>query len=1154
MLAGSAIILLLVALGIGSYLGRPRSDRLPAPDSATYQETARRFYRGLAALDVGLLDDAATEFARATELVPAEPASWANLGLTHVRRGAIEEATNPLNQAQALAPESAGIALLQGSLAGAAGRLEEAIAHLRRAADLDPDGLRARFALAGALERAGGPDGDRQARQLLDEILARQENLSVRLERARLAAKLADGPALRDSVLRLGERAAEWPPVAVEQYGALQREAGADDFGRAATAVAVLRNVLVRVPAFRASLAAVQIPPELIGAPLDRFLALPVVSVVASPPDESLTFSRAPIGTGEAAPASALTALPLGEPGVPAVFAASGRGVRRPGEPGEPVPFPGGALDAPPSGSSLLPLDWNHDFRTDLVLAGAGGLRLLLQGADGLFGDASADVADGAALTGVSCFGAWAADVEMDGDLDIVVGMSDEAVVVLRNTGNGSWSRLQPFGNVVGVRDFAWGDLDLDGDPDAALLDAEGGLHLLENQQAGLFRPWRAPDGLAPSVAIALGDVDADGKLDLVTLAADGGVWRVSAGEGTWDRTQIASWTGWPGGATAGAQRLLLADLDNNGALDLVGSGASGTAIWLADERRALRPLPAAPAAEIFGIADENGDGRLDLLGLDAGQPVWLHGRGERDYHWQVVHPRAQVEAGDQRINSFGVGGEVEVRAGLLRQKQVLGGAPVHFGLGSHTSVDVVRVAWPNGVMQAEFDLAADGVLVAQQRLKGSCPWVFTFDGDGYRFVTDFIWRSPLGLRINAQDTAEVAQTEDWVKIRGDQLVARDGFYDVRITAELWETHFFDHVSLLVVDHPEDLEVFVDERFSREIPVLAAHATKPPRPVARAWDDAGLDVTAIVGKQDGQYLATFERGAYQGVTRDHFVEFELGERTWREDEPVWLIAHGWIYPTDSSINVAIGQRGHPAPQGLALEVRDASGEWVVVHPDLGFPAGKNKTIMVDLSPALRAGANPRLRLRTNLEIYWDWLGYAPGAGAAVLDTTRLVSETAELRYRGFSRTTFEGPRRLELPQYDRLANVTQQWRDLVGYHTRFGDVRELLGGIDDRYVIMNAGDELLLRFPAPLPPPDGYSRDFVLIGDGWVKDGDFNTTFSRTVRPLPSHDRSAYGASPHLPELEDDPVYRRFPDDWRKYHTRFVTPRRFLGGAAADLP
>ena len=1141
-------------MGVAGYLVRQPADTLPPRDSANYLETARSFYRGLAALDVGLLDDAANEFLRAAELVPAEPASWANLGLTHVRRGAIDEAAGPLDRAQALAPSSGEVALLQGLVAGTDGRLDEGIAHLRRAVDLRPDAMQARFALAEAIERAGGPDADGQAAQLLDEILARQENLAVRLERARLAAKLTDGPALRDSVVRLGERAADWPPVAVEQYGALQREAGADDFGRAATAIAVLRNVLVRVPAFRASLAAVQIPPELIGAPLDRFLALPVVSVVASPPDESLTFSSAPIGTGEAAPASALTALPLGEPGVPAVFAASGRGVRRAGDPGEPVPFPGGALDAPLSGSSLLSLDWNHDFRTDLVLAGAGGLRLLLQGPDEQFVDAGAGGSDGASLDGVSCFGAWAADVEMDGDLDIVVGVNDDAVMVLRNNGDGGWSRQQPFGDVVGVRGFAWGDLDRDGDPDAALLDAAGGLHLFANEQAGQFRPWRAPDNLPRASAVTLGDVDADGVLDIVMLAADGAVWRVSAEPGTWDREQIASWTGGSGGGAAGGQRLLLADLDNNGALDVVGSGATGTAIWLAGERRALRSLPAAPAAEIFGIADENGDGRLDLLGLEAGRPVWLHGRGERDYHWQVVHPRAQVEAGDQRINSFGVGGEVEVRAGLLRQRQVLSGAPVHFGLGSQTTVDVVRVAWPNGVMQVEFDLAADGVLVAEQRLKGSCPWVFTFDGDGYRFVTDFIWRSPLGLRINAQDTAEVAQTEDWVKIRGDQLVARDGFYDVRITAELWETHFFDHVSLMVVDHPEDLDVFVDERFSREIPVLAVHATKPPRPVARAWDDAGLDVTAIVGEQDGQYLATFERGAYQGVTRDHFVEFELGERTWREDEPVWLIARGWIYPTDSSINVAIGQRGHPAPQGLALEVRNSSGEWVVVHPDLGFPAGKNKTIMVDLGAALRAGDNPRMRLRTNLEVYWDSLGYAPGADPAVLDTTRLVSETAELRYRGFSRTTFEGPRRLEVPHYDRLANVTQQWRDLVGYHTRFGDVRELVGGIDDRYVIMNAGDELQLRFPAPLPPPDGYSRDFVLIGDGWVKDGDFNTTFSRTVRPLPSHDRSVYDASSHLPELEDEPVYRRYPDDWRKYHTRFVTPNQFLGGAAADLP
>ena len=72
--------------------------------------------------------------------------------------------------------------------------------------------------------------------------------------------------------------------------------------------------------------------------------------------------------------------------------------------------------------------------------------------------------------------------------------------------------------------------------------------------------------------------------------------------------------------------------------------------------------------------------------------------------------------------------------------------------------------------MQAEFDLLSDEIVSATQRLKGSCPWLFTWNGEEVTFVTDFIWRSPLGLRINAQETAGVMTTEDWIKIRGDQL------------------------------------------------------------------------------------------------------------------------------------------------------------------------------------------------------------------------------------------------------------------------------------------------------------------------------------------------------------------------------------------------
>src|SRR5690606_33875544 len=146
------------------------------------------------------------------------------------------------------------------------------------------------------------------------------------------------------------------------------------------------------------------------------------------------------------------------------------------------------------------------------------------------------------------------------------------------------------------------------------------------------------------------------------------------------------------------------------------------------------------------------------------------------------------------------------------------------------------------------------------QRLKGSCPWVFVYDGKGIAFITDFIWRSPLGLAINGQEQAGVVLTADRVRIPGDRLVARDGFYDVRITAELWETHFFDEVSLLAVDHPEGTEVYVDERFSIPAPDLAPHLMSALKPIVRAHDHHGTDVTHLVTDLDARYLGTFARG------------------------------------------------------------------------------------------------------------------------------------------------------------------------------------------------------------------------------------------------------------------------------------------------------
>jgi hypothetical protein len=598
--------------------------------------------------------------------------------------------------------------------------------------------------------------------------------------------------------------------------------------------------------------------------------------------------------------------------------------------------------------------------------------------------------------------------------------------------------------------------------------------------------------------------------------------------------------------------RLFVADLDNNGASDLLVSSADGRAdVLLADGRgRFAPPTAAAPALRATDVADADGDGVLDLLGVNAaGAPTRAAGKGTRGYHYLVLRPRAKETTGDQRINSFGIGGVIQARAGLLLQTQPVERPVVHFGLGTRTEADVARIVWPNGSVRGEFALQGDRSLLAEQRLKGSCPFLFAWDGARFGFVTDCIWRSPLGLRINAQTTAGVAMTSDWVKIRGDQLAPRSGVYDLRVTAELWETHFFDHLGLMTVDHPEGTEVWVDERFAFPPPPLAVIATETPRPVARAVADDGTELTAAVAERDGRHADHFGRGRYQGVTRDHWLEVDLGGAG--APGPLYLIAHGWIHPTDSSINVALGQNPSAAPpSGLSIEVPDrtAPGGWRKAKDGLGFPTGKVKTVVLDLSGLWKPGEPRRLRLRTNLEIFWDQITWAHGAPSATIKTRKLAVDTAGLRPRGFSHVEAADRSSPELPRdYGARAATTQQrWRDLEGYYTRFGDVRELLGGIDDRYVIMNAGDEMRLTFLAPggaASPPAGWKRDYVLIGDGWVKDGDFNTTFSKTVLPLPTHDRADYETPPT--ELEDDPVYRRHADDWRDFHTRYVAPASF---------
>lgn len=1136
--------LVAVALYVSAALGACGPDRsLPESTSETYREAVSAFYAGLAAMEVGADEHAEASLLRVTRLVPREPAAWANLGLLALRRNEFDAAAERLETAEELAPQSSSIQILLGLLASNRGRLDEGMAYLRRAIELDSTNLRAMYGLAQEIERRAAEGWEAETERWLDRILSLDpDNIAVLVETSRIAARRGDAEDLQYAVSRIAALAPTWPIEAREQLDALQAAVSPSDFRDAATRLAFLRNVLLTVPVYRADLAAVQTPAQRVGEPIERFLRLPEPRATPAPPDDSMTFAIERLLPSDSADWAWAGAVSLSGEGPAALVVADGRRVRVVG--GATLAFPGGPTARPPSAHGIVALDFDYDFRLDLAMAGAGGLRLFRQDEPGAFSDVTAQMALPDPVIRAPYTSVWAADLDLEGDIDILLGAAAGPPRALRNNGDGTFTELRLFEDIDGLRGFAWADLDGDGDPDAALVDGAGTLHVFGDERQARFIERPLPGELSEVTAIAAADAGGDGRIDLILLRADGTIQRLS------DRADAAGWTLRELARSpdlrvedAGSARLFVADLDNNGGLDLTASNSAIGRIWLQDTRGNYRAAAIPIEAQIFAIVSLGQDGRLDLVGLTrAGRPVAMANRGTRDYRWTRLRPRAAEYAGDQRINSFGIGGEVELRSGLLYQKQPITAPIVHFGLGENLVGDVARIIWPNGVAQAEFDLPAERSVRATQRLKGSCPWVFTYDGTGMRFVTDFIWRSPLGMRINAQETAGAMSTEDWVKIRGDQLVPRDGYYDVRVTAELWETHFFDHVSLMVVDHPEGTQISVDERFAIPPPPLAVQVTAVPRPVARAWDDRGRDVTETIRAHDERYLDTFGRGRYQGVTRDHYVEVELGEDAPRTG-PLWLIASGWIRPTDSSINIAMSQGRHARPKGLRLEVPDGRGGWVTVAEELGFPAGKSKTVLISLADVFRPGTPRRVRLHTNLEVYWDRLAWAAGLPATEITTRRIAPATAELRFRGFSEVREADRSSPEYPTYERLAGTSPLWRDLIGYYTRFGDVRELLESTDDRYVIMNAGDELAFRFPAPPGPPEGWVRDFVLIGDGWVKDGDYNTVFSKTVRPLPSHDQPQLTTPPG--RLADDPVYRRNPRDWRTYHTRYVTPENF---------
>src|SRR6185437_12575124 len=136
-------------------------------------------------------------------------------------------------------------------------------------------------------------------------------------------------------------------------------------------------------------------------------------------PDTSISFTAGPLPNGEAGHWSWVGAVSLGINGPAAAIEADAQKIHL--TTGPTLAFPGGA-NTPPSPEGILDIDFNYDFKTDLVLAGAGGVRFFRQDTPSAFTDVTAATKLPHEVLSSKYSGAWAADIEADGDLDVVMG------------------------------------------------------------------------------------------------------------------------------------------------------------------------------------------------------------------------------------------------------------------------------------------------------------------------------------------------------------------------------------------------------------------------------------------------------------------------------------------------------------------------------------------------------------------------------------------------------------------------------------------------------------------------------------------------------------------------------------------------------------
>jgi tetratricopeptide (TPR) repeat protein len=822
--------------------------------------------------------------------------------------------------------------------------------------------------------------------------------------------------------------------------------------------------------------------------------------------------------------------------------------------------------------------DVDNDGDIDLWLGRAGPDGVLLNDGDGNFQPGTYD-----ALAGPDTLthGARLLDLDSDGDLDYLAyrlasgnlppsDSSRAAAASIYNTnGDGTFVDVAPDLGLAlpdtPIAAVAYDDLDNDYDLDLVLFPAAGTPLVWVNHRLGDYRiAEAAATGLDVQAvrSATTGDPDKDGDRDLLVFTAAGVRLLENQGELQFlPNEDFANRHGSLGGT--GGQ---FADMDNDGDLDIVigdamrRDGTRGPVLLINTwpDRQFVDVTEVDPgnllAAVTTGgdascvVADFNGDGRNDLLLAPAGKEPVIIDNVTDGGHWiQLDLVGTRPKDNKARSNHSAIGARVEVKTGAVHQQFLVGGSSgavamqplrVHAGLGDSSSVDWLRILWPDAVLQGELELAANGrtTIEETQRKASSCPYLFAWNGERFEFVADFGGVGGLGYLVAPGQYAPPDPTE-YLPI--PRLEPQGDHYVLQSLTMLEEITYFDEAKLIAVDHPQGTTVYPHEMMAISVPPPQFEMFCFDQPILprRAVDHRGIDVTQALTAVDRRYAgATQPDPRFAGLAEEHFVELDFGDRLGGLDPQrrIILVLHGWVEYGYSSTNYAAAQAGLQTRAPTIEVFRD--GRWIALLRELGYPAGINHVMTVELTGLMQPGDH-RLRISSNMELYWDQVFLGEHLPDAEVRIREVAAASADLHFRGYPREYSPDGQHPNLCDYDNV-DRSVGWKLMAGDYTRFGDVTALLDAADDRFVITGHGEEITLRFPVAGvgPLPAGSQRSFLLKTDSYCKDMDLYTAHPQTVQPLPFHGMSGYpyGPDEQYPDTQATREYRS------QYNTRRV--------------